>query len=60
MSTNKSFWKRWLEGKQDKVPDDDKAEASASSEDSLEEGLKGLSLIESGKAVVSRFRRRKK
>ncbi|MDD3959346.1 MAG: hemolysin III family protein [Clostridiaceae bacterium] len=58
MSTNKSFWKRWLEGKQDKVPDDDKAEASASSEDSLEEGLKGLSLIESGKAVVSRFRRK--
>ncbi|MBN1891811.1 MAG: hemolysin III family protein [Clostridiales bacterium] len=58
MSTNKSFWKRWLEGRQEKVSADSRDESSSEKVDSLEEGLKELSWFESGKAAVSRFRRK--
>lgn len=57
MSTNKSFWKRWLEGRQEKEAIA-KDTPIASPEDSLEEGLKGLSLIESGKKAVSILRKK--
>lgn len=58
MSTNKSFWKRWLEGRQDKETADGIKDASAETVDTLDEGLKELSWFESGKAAVSRLRRK--
>ncbi len=58
MSTNKSFWKRWLEGRQDKEDGNASEDASAPVGDALEEGLKELSWFESGKAAFSRFRRK--
>jgi len=58
MSTNKSFWKRWLEGKPEKETEDGQTDTSSGVGDSLEEGLKDLSWFESGKAAVSRFRRK--
>ncbi|MDD4095177.1 MAG: hemolysin III family protein [Oscillospiraceae bacterium] len=58
MSTNKSFWKRWLEGRQDKETANGREDTSAETGDPLEEGLKELSWFESGKAAVTRFRRK--
>ena len=58
MPTNKSFWRRWLEGSKDKESIDSPTETSAGAGDPLEEGLKGLSWIESGKEAVTFLRRK--
>ena len=58
MSTNKSFWKRWLEGRHDRETAEKKAEPASGQQDPLEEGLKDLSWIESGKAAFTFLRRK--
>lgn len=60
MSDNKAFWRAWLEGRPDK---NEHAQVSpdkaAKSSDSLEEGLKELSWLDSGTAAVRKFKKKK-
>lgn len=58
MSINKSFWRAWLEGKKDKEDRPEESGKETKTTDAMEEGLKELSWIDSGKKAVSRLRRR--
>lgn len=57
MSTNKTFWRVWLEGRQEKKTTDGK-QKDETNVDTLEEGLKELSWIDSRKAAVRRIRKK--
>jgi len=59
MSNNKAFWRAWLEGNSEKnsqtqLPRDEASKPS----DPLEEGLKELSWLDSGRAAVRRFKKK--
>lgn len=57
MSNEKAFWKAWLEGKPDR--NDQVQPASAlKTADPLEEGLKDLNWIDSGRAAVKNFKKK--
>lgn len=58
MSNNKSFWRAWLEGIHDKDTPTDDPGADVKKTDPLEEGLKELSWLDSGKAAIKRFRKK--
>ncbi len=56
VSNEKAFWKAWLGAKSDKA--DIRGDADAPVKDPLEEGLEELSWIDSGRAAVSRFKKK--
>lgn len=59
MSNEKSFWRNWLEGKRDvDTTKPDSSDAVAKTADPLEEGLKELSWMDSGRAAVKSFKKR--
>lgn len=58
MSNNKSFWRAWLEGLREKDGIASEPGAEVKKTDPLEEGLKELSWLDSGKAAVYRFRKK--
>ena len=59
MSNNKAFWRAWLEGSPEKNEQMQVSpEAVSKTSDSLEEGLRELSWVDSGRAAVKRFRKK--
>jgi len=59
MSNNKTFWRAWLEGNPEKIEQAQVfPETVSKPSDSLEEGLRELSWIDSGRAAVKRFKKK--
>lgn len=58
MSNNKSFWRAWLGGTHEKDGVAAEPGTDAKTTDPLEEGLKELSWIDSGKAAIRKFRKK--
>lgn len=60
MSNNKAFWRAWLEGNSEKnVQTQGSRDTGAKGTDPLEEGLKELSWMDSRRAAIRRYRRKR-
>ena len=57
MSSEKTFWRAWL-GEHPNKGDSSRTESSLKADGTIDEGLKGLSWIDSGRAAVKRFGRK--